>query len=46
MKTFTQLGSHNPLSIDTSNWTWRNPFNVLPVGIVVLPVISLVLLAI
>ncbi|GAB4193099.1 MAG: hypothetical protein OHK0022_07670 [Roseiflexaceae bacterium] len=37
-------GSHMPL--DTGiHWTWRNPLNVLPAGIIVLLLLALIALA-
>jgi hypothetical protein len=42
--TWVQTGSHMPLSTDLISWHWRNPLNLLPLGILVLTAVALVLL--
>jgi hypothetical protein len=39
-----QAGSRNPLSAGTSGWSWRNPLNLIPFGIIALAVLSFVLM--
>lgn len=34
-------GSHMPIDIGVQGWTWRNPLNLLPLGIVALLIIGI-----
>ena len=34
-------GSHMPIDFGVQGWTWRNPLNLLPLGIVALLMISI-----
>ena len=35
-------GSHMPLTSDVSSWCWRNPLNLIPLGIVLMVLFSVV----
>ena len=35
-------GSHMPLTNDVSGWCWRNPLNLIPLGIVLMVLFSVV----
>jgi len=37
-------GSHMPLSVNLSGWNWRNPLNVLPLGVLILVLVGVVLM--
>lgn len=41
-RTQDNAGSHAPLTTDVSGWCWRNPLNLIPLGIVLLVLLSLV----
>jgi hypothetical protein len=40
----TPIGSRNPLTCEISGWSWRNPLNLLPLGLLALLVLSGLLL--
>lgn len=41
--TVEPLESRTPISTDLDSWSWRNPFNVLPFGLIALVALAVIL---